>query len=113
MPKLTVEQIARPALALVMILIYWANNDAPSVGSTMHSVTRHYETPCYSQLREAHPEVPHGEDSPTAYMMWWNSTPVAERSAWSSAVRDCQTSFVAEHGKWSFDNMILVRTEGN
>lgn len=110
-PKLTFEQIARPLLAFIFIMIYWANNDAPAMGSNMHSVIRHYETPCYSQLRAEHPEVPNGADDPIAYVSWWNSISPAERDARSTAVRDCQDSFVAEHGKWSFENMILVRTE--
>lgn len=109
--KVTFEQIARPLLAIVFILCYWSTHDANAVGTVANkTLSRHYEMPCYAALRADHPEVPHGDEDPIAYVAWWNSISPAEQSEWSSAVRACRSGHEAEYGKWNFDSMILVNT---
>jgi len=117
MQKLTAEQIIRPVLAAVFILIYWMHNDPEPVGTrafeTTSTVTRHYTLPCYIDVRAAHPEVPSGKNV-EAYFEWYNNpTNRNDRDDYLSDIRDCENAHNSKFGKWNFESMILVRVTNN
>jgi hypothetical protein len=110
--KLSVEQVARPLLAAIIILIYWACAPEADATTSLGGEIRHYTLPCYEQLRSEHPEIPRGDENPGAYLAW-HSDPAnrVERNEYLAAVRDCRAGHEAAHGKWNVDSMILVAVE--
>lgn len=106
MKKLTVEQIARPALAIVFILIYWATHTPAPVGTTERQdtgVINHYETQCQKDAREQY-GVPLANEASAQWQRDHLDTP--EGTAYNKAATACPSP-----AKWDFDNMIFVGTE--
>lgn len=80
----------------------------PAAAAEQGSVTRHYSTPCYAQLRADNPQVPNGADNPQAYLAWWNTADVQARDAYLAQARQCQAQHTAKYGEWNWSSMILV-----
>lgn len=121
LPKLTVEQIARPLLAIIMILCYWAcdpqDADAATANVDRDGVVRVYDYPatekaafsaCVTKQREMR-DIPGSE---AEYRVWWSQNLGTERQLdWSEAYDRCTAQRYARFGKWNFENMTLVRVE--
>jgi len=119
-PRPTVEQIVRPALAIVLILIFWAtypHTDASSDPYTGPITVRTYAFPvaeldaseaCIQTERETR-NIP-GERN--AYLSWWNANAgTVERAEWSAAYKSCQDQHLWTNGKWNWDSLVLVKEE--
>lgn len=120
-PRPTFEQVFRPALAMVFILIFWAtyphNTSAETEPYTGPITVRTYAFPqseqdaadaCYDTEREAR-GIP---EERNAYIAWWNANKGTEaQQDWSAAFKACQDQNLWKQGKWNWGSMLLVKEE--
>lgn len=105
-PKVTVEQIVRPALAFVFIVAYGLTG--PHVTAASASTTfNHYETECQIAARQEF-DVPAYTLDTSAGLVGWQrehlGTP--ESNAYNAAFAACPSP-----EKFDFSNMVLVNSE--
>lgn len=115
-PKLTFEKIFRPALAMVLIVIYWATYphtmaETEAAGATVIS---HYESACYYQARTERNIPALSYRSNTGLIGWTKqhlngSTPDATLANYWAALRTCDAT--APVAKFNWDGMYLAGME--
>ena len=115
MPKVTFEQIARPLVA-ILFLVMFSGAVATQAAGDAPTTFYHYELPqsvqdarqaCYEQAAEDR-DIPQGDQ----YIVWWNANKgTSAQHEWTVAFEACKDANPMPGGKWNWDGMTLVGIE--